>query len=124
MKKRSHRSLSVYGANSGGAVWRTDRRLSWETRLGQRIVPMPNGCWAMDGNLDKYGTFHEAGYAGSERAHRIVYEVLVGPLDPDDVLHHECRNKGCVNPEHLTPMSPGDHSRLHAAEGRPTKKAS
>ena len=38
-------------------------------------------------------------------AHRQVYEVLVGPIPDGLTLDHSCENPGCVNPEHLTPMT-------------------
>lgn len=41
-------------------------------------------------------------------AHRAVYIQLRG--DPGDKdLHHRCRNKACVNPDHLEPVSRKDH---------------
>lgn len=37
------------------------------------------------------------------KAHRVVYEVFLGPLPPfDEVeLHHTCEMRHCVNPQHL-----------------------
>lgn len=35
------------------------------------------------------------------RAHRFSYELFVGPLAADLDIDHLCRNRGCVNPEHL-----------------------
>ena len=39
------------------------------------------------------------------RAHKLMYETVVGPVPTGLVLHHECRNKICVNPEHLRPVT-------------------
>ena len=32
-------------------------------------------------------------------AHRYIYELLVGPIENE--MDHLCRNRGCVNPEHI-----------------------
>lgn len=32
-------------------------------RLGAKVKPMPNGCWAFNGRLDIYGQFDEIGRA-------------------------------------------------------------
>ena len=39
------------------------------------------------------------------RAHRLVYETLVGPIPDGLVLDHLCKNVQCVNPDHLEPVT-------------------
>lgn len=34
-------------------------------------------------------------------AHRVAYELLIGPIPTGMTLDHLCRNKRCVNPAHL-----------------------
>lgn len=39
------------------------------------------------------------------RAHRAVYELLVGPIPDGLVIDHLCRNPICVNPIHMEPVT-------------------
>ena len=38
-------------------------------------------------------------------AHRFAYEEYVGPIPDGLQIDHLCRNKWCVNPEHLEPVT-------------------
>ena len=40
-----------------------------------------------------------------ERMHRVVYEVLVGPIEAGQTVHHKCGTRACVNPDHLQSVS-------------------
>lgn len=40
-------------------------------------------------------------------AHRLAYEELVAPIPNGLVLDHLCRNRTCINPDHLDPVTPG-----------------
>lgn len=59
------------------------------------------GCWAWQAHHDRkgYGQFKWRGRA--RWAHRWIYELLVGPIEPGMTIHHRCTNTGCVNPAHL-----------------------
>lgn len=50
-----------------------------------------------------YGRF---GWQGkSDFAHRVAYKVLVGPILAGLELDHLCRNRACVNVDHLEPVT-------------------
>lgn len=70
-------------------------------RILDKIQPEPNtGCWLWMGALTfGYGRFWVNGR--NARAHRISYEAFVGPIPDGLVIDHTCRQKSCVNPEHL-----------------------
>lgn len=67
-----------------------------------------NGCWDWVGalNADGYGLATVApGVRRSRQAHRIMYQKLVGPIPEGLQLDHLCRNRKCVNPGHLEPVT-------------------
>lgn len=68
-------------------------------------VQTGEGCWQWTGSLAR-GGYGSIGFEGHTlRAHRVAYEALVGPIPEGLVLDHLCRNRGCVNPTHLEPVT-------------------
>ena len=62
------------------------------------------GCWLWTGSSGQgYGNYWHNG--SSRRAHRVLYEDINGPLQAGLELDHLCRVRGCVNPEHLEPVT-------------------
>ena len=69
-----------------------------------------DGCWLwIRGQCTGgYGQIVINGKA--RRAHRVAYEMAYGvALTPDQFLHHVCRNKLCVNPDHMEITNQADH---------------
>jgi hypothetical protein len=75
------------------------------TPLADRIWPrvqMTDTCWIWTGPRYRSGGYGRLLLRGKQaRAHRVVWELLHGPI-PDGlwVLHH-CDNPPCVRPDHL-----------------------
>lgn len=47
-------------------------------------------------------------------AHRHAYRDHVGPIPPGFTIDHLCRNRACVNPEHLEAVARGENCRRGA----------
>lgn len=62
-------------------------------------------CWIWKGTCitNGYGTFDLRGK--SIMAHRTSYEIFKGNIPKGLVLDHLCRNRKCVNPFHLEPVT-------------------
>lgn len=76
-------------------------------------------CWNWTASLNShgYGQFMAALHGRHKRphpAHRVVYELLVGPIPEGLELDHLCRNRRCVNPDHLEPVTRSENIRRGA----------
>jgi hypothetical protein len=55
------------------------------------------------------------GMGGTALVHRLAYEQAVGPIPFGLTIDHLCRNKLCVNPDHLEPVTNAENLRRAAA---------
>lgn len=79
---------------------------------------LDNGCWEWQGVCDKgYGKVIRSVGGKIKRwmAHRWIFIQSGRELKPEDTLHHKCKNRKCVNPDHLEVMSNVDHATMEAA---------
>lgn len=75
-----------------------------------RYTVEPNGCWVWQrAKSQGYGYYKIPGEKRVVRAHRFMYEREVGPIPEGLTLDHLCRNRACVNPAHLEPVSRGEN---------------
>jgi hypothetical protein len=68
-------------------------------------------CWLWTAWLDRngYGRFWLDGR--NLGAHRVAYELFVGPIPAGLEIDHLCRVRNCVNPEHLEPVTTAENVR-------------
>ena len=81
---------------------------SYAQSLEEKTLKLPQsegGCWLWLGALSNgYGRIGR--YKGPCRpAHRVAYELYRGHIGKGLDLDHLCRNRRCVNPDHLEPVT-------------------
>lgn len=79
--------------------------------LGKFLVD--DGCWEWTASKNPagYGQISTGRGQPPAKAHRVLYELLVGPIPEGLTIDHLCRNRGCVNPSHLEPVTRGENVR-------------
>ncbi len=81
----------------------------WQERFWSKVDKHgPGGCWIWTAFLTRgYGHFTTTtdGHQVTKKAHRIAYELLVGPIPDGLCIDHVCRTRSCCNPEHLRPVT-------------------
>jgi hypothetical protein len=68
-------------------------------------IDINTGCWNWRGNLNNKGYGYLNSHGKHYLAHRISYELFVGEIPEGLTIDHLCRNRRCVNPSHLEPVT-------------------
>jgi hypothetical protein len=83
--------------------------------LKAKFAVAESGCWLWTGwSANGYGLVAVRGR--TRMAHRVVYEAVRGPIPGGLQLDHLCCIKGCVNPDHLEPVTAAENQRRAAAQ--------
>lgn len=96
---------------------RQEARRAWNSQVGKPIemhilserfwskVEASPLCWEWTASRRSgYGLFWIPSEKRNVNAHRFAYEMLCGEIPSGLNLDHLCRNRACVNPDHLEPV--------------------
>jgi hypothetical protein len=104
--KRGYCNAHYERLRLSGAI-KVERRGQVE-RFWAKVVKS-DGCWLWTAALST-GGYGRAYFDGRvQQAHRISYELLVGPIPEGLHIDHLCRERHCVNPSHMEPVTPGEN---------------
>lgn len=73
-------------------------------------VQKTDGCWEWAAHKNQYGYGTYSMQSRQHMAHRVAYELEVGPIPDGLEIDHLCRNRGCVNPSHMEPVTGRDNT--------------
>lgn len=93
-------------------VQRVDLARAAIERFDRSFLPEAlTGCWLWLGplNQDGYSRFFALGKRTT--GHRFSYERFVGRIPGGLVIDHKCRNRSCVNPDHLEAVTNDENMR-------------
>lgn len=100
----------------GGRIYARRGAPLIERIAGHLVFPDDSDCWLWDGAHTPAGYAH-MNLGGGRYGHvdRALYEILLGPIPEGLELDHLCRNRGCVSPWHVEPVTHTENVRRGAA---------
>jgi hypothetical protein len=97
--------------------------MSFQERFESKFIAEPNsGCWLWTACFQPppslpYGRFQLNKRSGAY-AHRVAYELYVGPIPDGLFVLHKCDTPQCVNTNHLFLGTKADNNRDKEQKGR------
>lgn len=91
-------------------------KLNAKQLLLRHVVKLQNGCWEWKGAKDRngYGIVCRKvdGKPRTMVAHKASFLAFRGPVPDECELHHTCKRRSCVNPQHVEPVTREKHLML------------
>ena len=77
-------------------------------------VHRTDGCWLWLGPLASHGYGHFSFGRLQVLAHRYSWEIANWEISESRFhVHHLCKNRICVRPDHLQLLTPDEHGKMH-----------
>lgn len=91
-----------------------------EERFWARVdkTTTPDGCWPWTGARDSNGYGNLTIDGEYKKAHRVAYELAIGPVPEGHEVLHRCDNPPCCKPADLFTGTIGDNMQDKAQKGR------
>lgn len=114
-------TIASHTDNRHGAVKGQPRRYRPGHNNSQRTIPLairfwrhvniagPDDCWEWQAGRDDKGYGHTEIDGHTVHAHRVAYELTVGPIPHHLFACHTCNNPSCCNPAHTYPGTNADN---------------
>ena len=90
------RSMLQMPQYSQSQQWEYDMERFWN-----KVEKQTDGCWVWTGWITHNGYGMTWMNGKNVRAHRWAYEQVHGQIPDTLTIDHLCRNRACVNPDHL-----------------------
>ena len=89
-----------------------------ESFLSKIKISNDSECWIWNGNIYKDGYGRIGISYKSYQAHRVSHDIFNGFKDHNMLIDHKCRNRSCVNPEHLWTGTVAENNKDRHQKGR------
>ena len=85
-------------------------------------IVRPDGCWEWQGAVSREGYGQRSVFGKQTSAHRAMWLLLRGPIPDHLECDHLCRNRWCVNLDHIELVTP--QQNMARGEAWPKSRAS
>jgi len=80
-----------------------------ERLIANSVIAEHGDCWLWTGRTRRgYGAINirdEDGTHRTRQAHRVAYELWIGPIPSGHTVEHTCRQTLCINPGHFEALT-------------------